>query len=122
MDSEFELREGEDKERLVLSRANTWRNAFLKALVVQICIVGSLSLGWFGFLGGFGGADNPLWFYVAAVLQFPASLLFTTALGLIAKASPGETQAFEVAGALVAVLEFVFLAVAIKKIRDVWLS
>jgi hypothetical protein len=43
-------------------------------------------------------------------------------LGLVTKAFPGEAQAFEVAGALVAVLEFVFLAVAIKKIRDVWLS
>jgi hypothetical protein len=56
--------------------ANTWKGAFLKAFVVQLGLVGFLSLGWFGFVGGFGGADNPLWFYVAAVLQFPASLLF----------------------------------------------
>ena len=106
----------------MLSRANSWRSAFLKALVVQICIVGLMSLGWFGFVGGFGGADNPLWFYLGAVLQFPASLLFTTALGLVTKAFPGWGQAFEIAGALVAVLEFVFLAVAIKKIRGIWLS
>jgi hypothetical protein len=103
-------------------KANTWQGALLKAFAVQLGLVGFLSLGWFGFVGGFGGADNPLWFYLGAVLQLPASLLFTTVLGLVTKAFPGEAQAFEVAGALVAVLEFVFLAVAIKKIRDVWLS
>jgi hypothetical protein len=111
-----------DKERLVLSRANTWRNAFLKALVVQICTVGLLSLGWFGFAGGFGGADNPLWFYVAAVLQFPASLLFTTVLGPIARVFPGDVHSIEITGAVVALVQLLLLAVAIKKIRDLWLS
>ena len=106
----------------MLSRTNTWRDALLKALVVQICIVGLLSLGWFGFVGGFGGADNPLWFYVAAVLQFPASLLFTAALGPIAKIFPGDAQSIVATGAVVAVVQFILLAVAIKKIRDVWLS
>jgi hypothetical protein len=93
----------------------------LKALVVQVGLVGFLSLGWFGLVGGFGGADNPLWLYVAAALQFPASLLFTTVLELTAKILPGGVQSIEVAGAVVAVLEFVLLAVAIKKIRDFWL-
>lgn len=106
----------------MLSRANTWRSAFLKALVMQICTVGLLSLGWFGFVGGFGGADNPLWFYVAAVLQFPASLLFTTALGPIASVLPGDAHSIEATGAVVALVQFLLLAVAIKKIRDLWLS
>jgi hypothetical protein len=103
-------------------KANSWQGAFLKAFDVQLGLVGVLSLGWFGFVGGFGGADNPLWFYLGSVLQFPASLLFTTVLGLVTKAFPGEAQAFEVAGAVVAVLEFVLIAVVIKKIKDYWLS
>jgi hypothetical protein len=107
-----------------LSRAMTssWRSALLKALIVQVVVVGFLSLGWFGLLGGFGGADNPLWFYLAGVLQFPASLLFSTVLGPIAKLSLSDVQGIEVAGAVVAVVQFVLLAVAIKKIRDLWLS
>jgi hypothetical protein len=102
--------------------ANSWRNALTKALVFQVVVVGFLSLGWFGLLGGFGGADNPLWFYAAAVLQFPASLLFRPVLGVVMKVLPGDVQAFEVAGGVVAVLEFVLLAVVIKKIEDYWLS
>lgn len=73
-------------------------------------------------LGGFGGADNPLWFYVAAVLQFPASLLSRPVVGLVSKVVPDDAQSMEVAGAVVAVLQFVLLTVAIKKIRDYWLS
>lgn len=103
-------------------RTNSWRAALLKALVVQVVVVGFLSLGWFGLAGGFGGADNPLWFYVAAVLQFPASLLFTTVLELIATVVPNDVQRIEIAGAVVAVVEFVLLSVAIKKIEDYWLS
>jgi hypothetical protein len=99
--------------------ANSWRRALLKALVVQVVLVGLLSLEWFGFPAG--GADNPLWFYVAAVLQFPASLLFATVLGLISKVFPDDVQSIEIAGAVVAVLELVLLAVAIKKSRDFWL-
>jgi hypothetical protein len=101
---------------------NTWRSALLKALVIQVVLVGFLALGWFGLVPGFGGADNPLWFYVAAVLQFPTSLLFTTLLGPITKVFPGDVRSLELAGAAVAVLEFVVLAVAIKKIRGYWLS
>jgi hypothetical protein len=81
-----------------------------------------LSLGWFGLAGGFGGADNPLWFHVAAVLQFPASLLFSTFLGPIAKLSLSDVQSIEAAAAVVAVVQFVLLTVAIKKIREFWLS
>jgi hypothetical protein len=40
-------------------KANTWQGALLKAFAVQLGLVGFLSLGWFGFVGGFGGADNP---------------------------------------------------------------
>jgi hypothetical protein len=85
----------------------TWRSAILRALVIQVIVVGSLSLGWFGLLGGFGGGDNPLWFYVAALLQFPASLLFTTVLGLTTNAFPDDVHGIEVADAVVAILEFV---------------
>jgi hypothetical protein len=109
-------------KRFMTAAANSWRNAFLKALVFQVVIVGCLSLGWFGLLGGFGGADNPLWFYVGAALQFPASLLFRPVLGLVTKLFADEVQAFDIAGAVVAVVEFVLLAVAIKKIKDAWLS
>jgi len=101
---------------------SSWRGALLKALAFQVVVVGFLSLGWFGLLAGFGGADNPLWFYVGAVLQFPASLLFRPVMGSITKLFPDDVQAFEVAGAVVAILEFVLLAVGIKKIRDLWLS
>jgi hypothetical protein len=101
---------------------NSWRSALLKALSIQGVVVGFLSLGWFELLGGFGGADNPLWFYLAAVLRFPASLLFGTVLGLVTKIFADDAHSVEVAGAVVAVLEFVLLAVAIKKIRDFWLS
>jgi len=106
----------------VTDATNSWRSAFSKALVFQGVVVGFLSLGWFGMLGGFGGADNPLWFYLGAVLQFPASLLFRPALGLVTKVFPDDRQAFEVAGAVVAVLEFVLLTAAIKKIRESWLK
>jgi hypothetical protein len=74
------------------------------------------------FVGGFGGADNPLWFYVAAVLQFPASLLFTTALGPISAVFPGDVHSIEVTGGVVALVQLLFLAAAIKKVRDLWLS
>jgi hypothetical protein len=43
-------------------------------------------------------------------------------LGPIAKLSLSDVQGIEVAGAVVAVVQFVLLAVAIKKIRDLWLS
>jgi hypothetical protein len=88
----------------------------------QSGLVGFLSLGWFGLLPGLQGADNPLWFYLAAVLQFPASLLFTAILGPIAKVFTDDVQRLEVAGAVVAVVEFVLLAIVIKKIRDFWRS
>jgi hypothetical protein len=110
------------QRRFMTEAAHAWRSALMKALVFQVVAVGFLSLGWFGLVGGFGGSDNPLWFYVAAVLQFPASLLFTTVLGLVAKVFPDDIQRIEVAGAVVAVLEFVLISVAIKKIRDFWLS
>jgi hypothetical protein len=55
-------------------------------------------------------------------LQFPASLLFTTGLGLTTNAIPDDIQKIQVAGAVVAALEFVLLSGAIKKIRDFWLS
>jgi hypothetical protein len=71
-------------------KTNTWQGAIWKALMVQVGLVGFLSLGWFGLLPGLQGADNPLWFYLAAVLQFPASLLFTAVLGPIAKVFPDD--------------------------------
>jgi hypothetical protein len=69
-----------------------------------------------------GRADNPLWFYLGAVLQFPASLLFRPVLGLVTKVFPDEVHSVEVAGAVVAVVEFVLLAVVIKKPKDYWLA
>jgi hypothetical protein len=104
---------------LILGTPNPWRSAALKALLIQISIVGFLSLVWFGFAGG---ADNPLWFYLAVVLEFPTSLFFTPVLGVIAKTFPDDLQRIEVAGLVVAFLQFLLLTVAIKKIRDFWLS
>jgi ABC-type dipeptide/oligopeptide/nickel transport system permease subunit len=82
-------------------------------------IIGALSAGLFGFGGG---ADNPFWFYAAAILQFPASLLFTTVLAVLKTKSANEILGLEVACAVVAILQFLLLAVGIKKIRDYWLS
>jgi hypothetical protein len=96
------------------STANTWRSALFKALAIQAGLVEFLSLAWFGLTPGFGGADNPLWFYMAAVLQFPASLLFTTVLGPITKVFPDDIQSLEVAGAAVAILPFALIAGVIK--------
>jgi hypothetical protein len=106
----------------LFSSSSTWRSALFKALVIQAVVFGFLSLGWFGLVGGFGGADNPLWFYVAAVLQFPASLLFSTVLGAVTKVTPDGVRNIEVAGVIVAVMQYVLLSVAIKKTRDYWLA
>jgi hypothetical protein len=91
----------------------------MTALVIQVVVVGFLALGWSGFAGG---ADNPMWFYLGAVLQFPASLLFEAMDGALVKSIPEVAQRFQVAGAFVAALEFVLLSFAIKKVRDHWLS
>jgi hypothetical protein len=98
---------------------NSWRSAIFKALLIQIAIVGILSLVWLGYAGG---ADNPLWFYLATVLQFPASLLFSFVLGLITRIFPSGAQGMEMAAAVVVVLQFVLLTVGIKKVRDSWLK
>ena len=86
----------------------SWAAAWLRAALIQGVIVVFLLLGYFNLFPMFRGADNPLWFYVAGLLQFPASLLFILAPRLI-------VNGFEFFALVVVLLQFLLVAVLIRK-------
>jgi hypothetical protein len=80
----------------------TWPRALRRALVVELILLGLLIPG---FLHS-GGADNPIWFFLALILQFPSSLVFI---------SPAAWDHFARLIALVALLEFCLFALLFRR-------
>ena len=83
-------------------RRRTWRSALLRALAVELILIGLLLPG---FLHP-GGADNPLPLLLGFALQFPLSLLFI---------SPFAWDHFELFIVLVALLELCLFAVLFRR-------
>jgi hypothetical protein len=87
----------------------SWIAASLWALLVEAALMGWLVLDWFG--GFRAGADNPLWFYFALILQFPASLLFVLFPRLFE--TGGASLVF--VAVLVALLQILLITVLIRR-------
>lgn len=80
----------------------TWRGAALRALAVEVILFGLLLPGFFHS----GGADNPSWFFLALILQFPFSLVFL---------SPAAWDHLAVCVVLVALSELCLLIVLFRR-------
>jgi hypothetical protein len=91
-----------------------WGKAILKAALVEAVLAAIL----FGcaYWPGFTGADNPLWFWLALLLQFPASLLFLTIEGSTTQIMPGViVDSMFFVGTLVILLQFLLIAFLLRK-------
>lgn len=51
----------------------SWLQSALRAFLIEAALVGCLVASFFTV----SGADNPLWFYLVMIFQFPSSLLWT---------------------------------------------
>src|SRR5258706_7445656 len=94
----------------------SWPTALLRAAVVEGVLFVFLLLGYLNLIPAFRGADNALWFYFAGLLQFPSSLLFVPLSRPTVQLVPGlVVSGFGFAAAVVVVLQFLLMAVLIRK-------
>jgi hypothetical protein len=91
-----------------------WREAMLKAALVE-SVLAAVCFA-FAHSPGFVGADNPLGFLVAGLLQFPSSLLFLTIGPAAIQILPGvEVDSVHFVSTIVILLQFLLIAVLIKQ-------
>jgi len=90
-----------------------WKVAIVRVAIVETLLVSIVVITGSGFIPGFNGADNPLWSYVAVILQFPAVALAPLVLYLGPKVL-SQMQTAYLAAFLVAVGEFAFLVVMFR--------
>jgi ABC-type glycerol-3-phosphate transport system permease component len=98
-------------------RGRTWVSAFLVATLIEGALAAFILLSGYGVLSVpiFRGADNPLFFFVAFLLQFPASVLFVPLFGLASSLTTDEELAMLEAFTVVAVLQTIMFAVLLRK-------
>ena len=73
-------------------------------------------MGYLNLIPAFRGADNPLWFYFAGLLQLSSSLLFVPLFRPTVQLVPGlVVSGFAFAVAVVVALKFLLIALLIRK-------
>jgi len=92
-------------------QAISWRRALIQAVCLDAVLLGAAL--W--VFSSSTGADSPLGFYIALVVQFPASLLFQPMLTAVTRLGASDSTAMTTAAAGVALLEFVILALVLKR-------
>ena len=94
-------------------KPRTWGAALFRALVLEailVCIfIGATNLDLFK------GADNPLIFYFAFVLQLPASLLFDWFFALASSQGASDLHAMLYSGVVTALLQTAVFATLFKR-------
>src|SRR5262245_44440772 len=97
----------------VPKKRRPWSTALKRAALIQ----GSMVLFILAMFTTpiFHGADNPLPFYVAGALQFPASIMFIPLFMATKEVGASEIQALVTSAILVVVLQFLFFAVLQRK-------
>ena len=97
--------------------ARSWSQAARRAALTQCVITAVMLVPLFGLADVplFQGADNPLWLYLAFLLQLPGSLLFIPIFSLTHRLGVSEMSSFWVACWCVVLVQGVALTIFFRK-------